>query len=129
MTERTDQPESAEPPQDSPDHASEGELNPQENPDVGAPEEASEPQDDDDLPPSADDPEPQEPQEIAASEDLGENAHQVVTALLGHQQDLVAELRGVYQRLEQVREVDYARLENRVIDTESIVSGSEDITS
>ena len=67
--------------------------------------------------------------EITAPEDLGENAHQVVTALLGHQQDLVAELRSVYERLEQVREVDYARLQARVEDAEHVVSGGEDIAA
>lgn len=67
--------------------------------------------------------------QITASDDLGENAHQVVTALLGHQQDLIAELHSVYERLEQVREVDYARLQARVEDAEHVVSGGEDIAA
>lgn len=71
----------------------------------------------------------QDTTQIAPSADLGENAHQVVTALLGHQQDLVAELRSVYERLEQVREVDYAHLQARVEDAEHVVSGGEDIAA
>lgn len=71
----------------------------------------------------------EESTEISASEDIGQNAHQVVTALLGHQQDLVAELRSVYERLEQVREVDYARLQSRVEDAEHVVSGGEDFAA
>ena len=55
-----------------------------------------------------------EPAEIAAPEDLGENAHQVVLALLRHQRDLVLELQEVYSRLEQVREVEYAQLRTEV---------------
>ncbi|MCT1606096.1 hypothetical protein M3B43_01910 [Nesterenkonia massiliensis] len=55
-----------------------------------------------------------EPEEIAAPEDLGENAHQVVLALLRHQRDLVLELQEVYSRLEQVREVEYAQLRTEV---------------
>lgn len=55
-----------------------------------------------------------EPAEIEAPEDLGENAHQVVLALLRHQRDLVLELQEVYSRLEQVREVEYAQLRTEV---------------
>lgn len=71
----------------------------------------------------------EESEEIDASPDLGENAHQVVTALLGHQQDLIAELRSVYERLEEVREVDYAKLESRVAEAETAVSGGQDVDS
>jgi chromosome segregation ATPase len=62
--------------------------------------------------------------EILPPSDLGDNAHQVVTALLGHQQDLVAELRSVYEQLEQVRQVEYAALESRVQDAEATVSAA-----
>ena len=67
--------------------------------------------------------------EITAPADLSENAHQIVTALLGHQQDLVVELRSVYDRLEQVREVDYVQLESRVAEAEHLVSGGEDVAA
>ncbi|WP_150459960.1 hypothetical protein [Nesterenkonia ebinurensis] len=63
-------------------------------------------------------------QQIEPPSDIGENAQQVVTALLGHQQDLVAELRSVYERLEQVREVDYAALEDRVNQAEAVVEAA-----
>ncbi len=66
----------------------------------------------------------EEDQQIDPPTDIGENAQQVVTALLGHQQDLVAELRSVYERLEQVREVDYAALEGRVKQAESVVEAA-----
>ncbi|NDK30726.1 hypothetical protein [Nesterenkonia haasae] len=61
---------------------------------------------------------------ILPPSDLGDNAHQVVTALLGHQQDLVMELRSVYDQLEQVRQVEYAALEARVQDAEATVSAA-----
>lgn len=67
--------------------------------------------------------------EITAPADLSENAHQIVTALLGHQQDLVVELRSVYDRLEHVREVDYVQLESRVAEAEHLVSGGEDVAA
>lgn len=62
-------------------------------------------------------------------EDLGENAHHVVTALLGHQQDLVYELRSVYDRLEQVRTVDHAALEQRLAEAESVIARNAEHTS
>lgn len=68
--------------------------------------------------------EDEEPEEIVAPTDIGTNAQQVVTALLGHQQDLVAELRSVYNRLEEVREVDYAALQERVTAAESTVAAT-----
>lgn len=55
--------------------------------------------------------------------ELGTNAQQVISALLGHQQDLVAELRSVYERLDHVRAVEYAQLEDRVNQVESQASG------
>lgn len=78
----------------------------------------------DDLPEDTDAAEESALQEIAPSSDLGDNAQQVVSALLGHQQDLVAELHSVYQRLEQVREVDYAALESRVQHAEAVVASA-----
>ncbi|WP_300343085.1 hypothetical protein [Nesterenkonia sp.] len=59
--------------------------------------------------------------------DLGENAHEVVTALLGHQKDLVAELRSAYERLEQVREVEQAELESRIVQLESRASETDQL--
>lgn len=67
---------------------------------------------------------PETRDKILPPSDLGDNAHQVVTALLGHQQDLVAELRSVYDQLEQVRQVEYAALESRVQDAEATVSAA-----
>ncbi|WP_156837291.1 hypothetical protein [Nesterenkonia alba] len=72
--------------------------------------------------PDGGEPESAEPSTIAAgdpdspavSPDLGENAHQVVQALLGQQKDLVVELRSVYDRLDEVRAVEIKQLETRV---------------
>lgn len=55
--------------------------------------------------------------EAAPYEDLGENAHDVVVSLLNHQQDLIVELRTVYDRLDEVREVEFRQLESRVEST------------
>lgn len=63
-------------------------------------------------------------EEILPPEDIGTNAQQVVSALLGHQRDLVAELHSVYERLEQVRAVDYSALESRVTEAEATVSAA-----
>lgn len=63
-------------------------------------------------------------EEILAPSDIGDNAHQVVTALLGHQQDLVAELRSVYEQLEHVRQVEYTALESRVQEAEATVAAA-----
>lgn len=71
-----------------------------------------------------DDGEPTQDEEILPPEDIGTNAQQVVSALLGHQRDLVAELHSVYQRLEEVRTVDYAALESRVTEAEAVVSAA-----
>lgn len=62
--------------------------------------------------------------EILPPEDIGSNAQEVVSALLGHQRDLVAELHSVYERLEQVREVDYAALQTRVSTAEETVAAA-----
>ncbi|GAB3843686.1 hypothetical protein [Nesterenkonia populi] len=59
-------------------------------------------------------PEQAAPLEEAAPEDLGENAHDVVVSLLHHQQDLMVELRTAYDRLDEVREVEFRQLETRV---------------
>lgn len=68
--------------------------------------------------------ETEDEEEILPAEDIGTNAQQVVSALLGHQRDLVAELRSVYERLEQVREVDHSALEARIAAAEQQVSAA-----
>lgn len=62
------------------------------------------------------------PADLQPPADLGDNAHQVVTALLGHQEDLMQELRSIYDRLEQVRTVEYRQLHQRVEAAESTVT-------
>ncbi|WP_258933322.1 hypothetical protein [Nesterenkonia pannonica] len=47
-------------------------------------------------------------------EDLGKNAHDVVVSLIAHQRDLIIELRSVYDRLDEVRSVEFRDLEERV---------------
>lgn len=84
------------------------------------PEAAAEPEGSD-----LEDSEPEDAEtEILPPEDIGSNAQEVVTALLGHQRDLVTELHSVYERLEQVREVDYAALQARVTSAEQTVAAA-----
>lgn len=120
MTERSDQPESVPAPQPL-STASPEDLDAEAglHADSGFDAEAA---------PDAEADEQDDAAEIIASEDLGQNAHEVVTALLGHQQDLVVELRGVYERLEQVREIDYVRLEERLAAAESAAYPREQTT-
>lgn len=132
MTEHNHEPKPAEDPESPGEGSQDAETAPGASPEEAEAAAVPEGADSVGTPGSAETPDyadASEAPEIAASADLGENAHQVVTALLGHQQDLVAELRSVYERLEQVREVDYARLENRVADAEHVVSGGGDVSA